>query len=42
MAWLKVKMEPVKSENEATLYTLKSGDEVKLMISLYVDDLLVT
>lgn len=28
--------------NEATLYTLKSRDNVVLIVSLYVDDLLVT
>ena len=31
-----------RSENEATLYLKKEGDEVQLVISLYVDDMLVT
>ncbi|EOY20677.1 Cysteine-rich RLK (RECEPTOR-like protein kinase) 8, putative [Theobroma cacao] len=32
----------VKSQNEATLYTLELGNKLLLIVSLYVDDLLVT
>ncbi|EOY08988.1 Cysteine-rich RLK (RECEPTOR-like protein kinase) 8 [Theobroma cacao] len=32
----------VKSQNEAILYTLESGNKLLLIVSLYVDDLLVT
>ncbi|WRX21874.1 Reverse transcriptase [Theobroma cacao] len=32
----------VKSKNEAILYTLESGNKLLLIVSLYVDDLLVT